>query len=232
MSRRALGVVAVALVLAVTGVLNGAMVRLLTRADSTNAGVAAPVPARGPALPAVGSTEPLAPYAEDIPYAPLQAPTSFDSYQIDNDDQTWRYVVPAGWVPTDVYDAPIPMAELGGVDEARFRPPGEPFVGGYSLRVKAVLERRSPSDMLDGKLEDLGVDPGVEDLTVLEQTADALYFTYRSDDNKLRYNFWRWFAAPGSDEATLEMSVVGREVDEPSLRTLLDRCADDLTPID
>jgi hypothetical protein len=55
---------------------------------------------------------------------------------------------------------------------------------------------------------------------VLGQTEASLKITFRDTNNRLRHNYFQWFAAPGSGEATLEMSVSGRQADQPGLADL------------
>lgn len=191
--------------------------------------------AASPSLPGAEeeSDEP-APYAEDIDYRTLVPPTRFVTYRIGNDVQTWRYLAPRGWQAYTVPDdAELPPAQVDRRQEVRFRPPDEPVEGGYSLRVKAVNDHVPPATMLADKLRALRQAPtSFPDLTLLERTEDSLYFTYRtSSSNRLRYNFFRWFAAPGSGEASLEMSVVGRARDEYGLRGLFDQFRDGLRPV-
>ena len=55
-------------------------------------------------------------------------------------------------------------------------------------------------------------------------------FMFRDGNNRLRYNYFQWFAGPGSSEASLEMSVAGREADEPGLDALFAAFASTLRP--
>ena len=180
---------------------------------------ATPVPA-SPSVPEP-STPSVAPYDPDIDYPTLVPPTEFTRYRISNDLETWSYLAPRGWTAYNVYDVKIPDKDVESWSEVRFRPADEPTEGGYSLRVKVVDDHIPPATMLSNKrlaLEDL------LDVVFLEETDDSLYFTYRTaDSNRLRYNFFRWFAAPGSTEATLEMSVVGRKEDDVGLRGLFEQ---------
>ena len=52
---------------------------------------------------------------------------------------------------------------------------------------------------------------------MLDRATDSVKFTFRDGANHLRYNYFRWFAGPQSSEATLEMSVAGRDADEAGL---------------
>lgn len=190
--------------------------------------------AASPTLPGLEESEEPRPYAPDIDYKTLVPPTRFTTYRIGNDVQAWRYLAPSGWRAYTVPDdTPLRPGQVDSRQEVRFRPPDEPVEGGYSLRVKAVNDHVPPSTMLADKLRALRQAPtSFPDLTLLERTDDSLYFTYRTaTSNRLRYNFFRWFAAPGSGEASLEMSVVGRRQDETGLRGLFDQFRDGLRPV-
>ena len=187
---------------------------------------AGPVPA-SPSVPEP-STPTVAPFAPDIEYATLVPPTKFTRYRISNDLQTWSYLAPKGWAAFDIYNNPIPAKEVEDKGEVRFRPPDEPTEGGYSLRVKEVNDHISPATMVAEKVNALA---DFADFVLLDRTGDSLYFTYRDGNNKLRYNFFRWFAASGVTEATLEMSIAGREVDEVGMRGVFEQFKSGLRPV-
>jgi hypothetical protein len=218
--------------LAVLGVAGGfGLGAVMAGQDPDTFDEATPVPA-SPSYPAPTepTDEPTAPYAPDISWPRLVPPTSFTRYRISNDLQTWSYLAPEGWTAYDVYDVELPPADIPAAGEIRFRPAKEPVLGGYSLRVKEVNDHLTTADMVANKARALG---GYLDLVILKQTDDSLYITYRTtDSNRLRYNFFRWFAAPGSTEATLEMSVVGRKADEAGLRGFFDQFKSGLRPVD
>jgi hypothetical protein len=65
--------------------------------------------------------------------------------------------------------------------------------------------------------------------STLQRTPSAVYFTYIDGEDHLRYNFFQWFAVPDHPNATLEMSVSGRAVDQDGLEALFLRFADNLT---
>ena len=189
---------------------------------------ATPVPA-SPSVPAP-TVPTIAPYAPDIEYATLVPPTSFTRYRITNDLQTWSYLAPEDWIAYTVPgDLVIPPDEIADRGEVRFRPAGEPTEGGYSLRVKESNDHKTPATMLRDKKADLA---DLDDVTYLNETDDSLYFTYRDGNNRLRYNFFRWFAAPGATEATLEMSVVGRMQDELGLQGIFEQFKSGLRALD
>ncbi len=102
----------------------------------------------------------------------------------------------------------------------RWRPADEPTVGGFSLRVKLSTEHKTKAAMVAQKLT--AMQAGYDDVEVLGQTQDLLSFSYRDPDtDRLRFNTFQWFSVAGSEEATFEMSVVGREVDRTGLDDLM-----------
>ena len=133
--------------------------------------------------------------------------TEFGTHRIGNDLQTWEYPAPAGWVAYRVPgDIPTPVDRVDDWDELRWRPLGEPTEGGYSIRVKAIDNHRAPEDEVRVKMADFEL--LYDDVVVLEQTDDSVAFTFRTEDDLFRVNFFQWFTAPDSSEATLE--IVGR----------------------
>ena len=219
---RGLGGALVALLL---GALLGIGGAYATRPDPDAAGLPAPVPAESPSVP----TD--APYDPDIDWPTLSEEfDELDRYRIDNNLKTWEYAVPAGWVAYRVPSGIIaPPEDVPDYDEMRFRPEGEPDEGGFSLRVKVIDNHKAPSDEILDKIA--GMERAYTDLDVIEQTQDAVYFRFRDSNNRLRYNFFRWFVASPATEATLEMSVAGRQQDEPGLRALFDLFAEEAEPV-
>jgi hypothetical protein len=218
------------LLLAVVGVAAGfGLAAMLAGQEPSRFEEVSPVPARSPSVPAVPEPT-VAPYGPDIKYPALVPPTRFTRHRISNDLQTWSYIAPKDWTAYDVTDdSKIPATKIETRGEVRFRPADEPTVGGYSLRVKVVDDHVSTATMVENKLDAL---EDVTDVVVLDQTDDSLYFTYRAlPSERLRYNFFRWFAAPGVTEATLEMSVVGRKDDEVGLRGFFEQFRSGLRPI-
>ena len=55
---------------------------------------------------------------------------------------------------------------------------------------------------------------------------------FRDGNNRLRYNYFQWFAGPDSSEASLEMSVAGRKADASGLDALFATFASSLRPTD
>ena len=72
---------------------------------------------------------------------------------------------------------------------------------------------------------------GADEVHVIERFDDSVKFTFRDGNNRLRYNYFRWFGGPGSAEASLEMSVAGREVDKEGLDYLYNVFASTLEPV-
>ena len=64
------------------------------------------------------------------------------------------------------------------------------------------------------------------------RTEDSVRFVFRDGNNRLRSNYFQWFAGPNSSEASLEMSVAGRKADEPGLDALFATFASSLRPAD
>ena len=196
-----------------------------SRPEPSSSGTPTPVPARGPEVPVDD------PFAPDLDYPPLGEVTEFDTHRIGNDLQTWEYPAPAGWVAYRVPgDIPTPVDRVEDWDEVRWRPLGEPTEGGYSTRVKAIDNHRATADEVRVKVSDFEL--LYDDVVVLEQTDDSVFFTFRTEDDLFRVNFFQWFAAPDSTEATLEMSVAGRRVDRPGMSALFDQFAERAEAVD
>jgi hypothetical protein len=195
----------------------------LARATSlgeTRAAVAAPVPAQ-PVLPVDPSTPP----APDIDYPALATGLTYEPQTLGHGAFAWSYQVPAGWQRYGVDDGL-------GPNEYRWRPSDEPTAGGFSLRVKLVNSHETPAEMVAAKHAALAARPDAYvGFTVVSQTDDTLAFTYRvPSSNTLRYNTFRWIAAPGASEAGIEMSVAGRQRDQDGLADLLAQVSASFTP--
>ncbi|MCX6398526.1 MAG: serine/threonine-protein kinase [Propionibacteriales bacterium] len=165
--------------------------------------------------------------APDIDYPPLTLPASFDTHEVRAGQRVWSYAVPAGWVPFRAGDPTgddrIPMGKVDQQTQVRWRPQGEPAVGGYSLRAEALSTTETVAQQVAAKAAAVA---GLSAGDVYEQTDDTVYFTYRDGSNRLRYNFFRW-VANDAGEAALEISVTGRKADEAALSELLDRVSRD-----
>ncbi len=110
----------------------------------------------------------------------------------------------------------VPRKERSTYDELRFRPPDEPTQGGYSLRVKTVNDHVTTDTMVSERLRLVVAEYGRDDVEYT-RTEDSVKFVFRDGNNRLRYNYFQWFVGPGSSEASLEMSVAGRQADVAGL---------------
>jgi hypothetical protein len=217
------------LLAALVGVGGGLGVGYLRQPQPAAGGTAAPLPASSPSIP-VDPTPTLAPYAPDIDYPPLVPGLTFKPLRMGNSVQEWLVPVPTRWEAFSVpAGEPVPKKERSSFDELRFRPPDEPDAGGYSLRVKTVNAHLPTGAMVSARLA--AVRKAYAEVTVLVRTEDSLRFTFRDGTNHLRYNYFRWFGGPQSSEASLEMSVAGRKVDEAGLEALFTAFASTLRPV-
>jgi hypothetical protein len=169
---------------------------------------AAPLPAESPSVP----VEPERPYAEDIDLAALLPGLTYTRETIGQAPFQYSFRRPKDWTASD--------PQYG---ERSFLPPDRVEQGGYGMRVKIVNARLTPEDMVEQKLD--GLEATEDDVEVVGRSADYLAVTYRSAENRLRYNTFRWFTDPGGIAATFETSVYGRERDVAGLRDLLDKVA-------
>jgi len=215
MSMRGLGAV---LVLVLLGAAGGFAVGHVLEDAPAVVAIAAPVPASNPSLP----VDPIRRFAPDIDYPPLLPSLEYRRHVVGQKGfQQWVYDAPRGWTPT---------VENGDPDEIRWRPADEPVVGGFSLRVKLVFEHKTKAQMVAQKLA--AMQAGYDDVQILGQTQDLLSFSYRDpDSNTQRFNTFRWFSLPASDEALFEMSVVGRSVDQDGLDDLMEQVAQSISPV-
>lgn len=197
------------LALAVVGAAAGYGVGVLRQQEPTSFAATRPVPATSPSIP----VDVPSPYADDIAYPALEPGLDYRQRRIGTAPYAWTFDVPTGWVV--VWQA---------LNERRWRPVGEPSVGGYSLRVKLVTEHKTPEQMVAQKRA--AVTSIYDDVQVIEQTDDRLSFIYREPStNTKRYDLFQWLTAPGGTEADFEMSVVGRSADVPGLEDLLEHVA-------
>jgi hypothetical protein len=170
-----------------------------------------PLPAESPSVP----VEPEEPYADDVDMAPLQEDLDYVRETIGQQPFQYAFRRPEAWLATD--------RDFG---ERSFSPPDREE-GGYGLRVKVVNARLTPTEMVDQKLAAL--ESTEEDVEVVGRSSDTLAVTYRSGENRLRHNTFRWFTDPGGGFATFETSVYGRERDVLGLTDLLDKVAASVT---
>jgi hypothetical protein len=239
MSRRGL---LVALLCGVIGLGLGMIAAYAAQPTSSTNSSANPISAISPSVPIDQETTPHV--APDINFPTLSPDLTLPQvHTIGNDLATWAYHVPQGWpaytVCSVLGECPPPMQpdelltprQLAVQPEVRFRPPNEPPVGGYSLRVK-VLDNTlglNPGQMVGTKIRGFRQTYANDEFSLLHQTPTAAYFTYVDGNDHLRYNYFQWFAAQGSPTATLEMSVAGRKRDVSGLKALFNRFADDVS---
>jgi hypothetical protein len=228
----------VALLCGVLGLGIGIGVAYLAQPQVSKANSADPVTGISPSVPIDPTTGPS--YAQDIRYPTLSPdlPLPPPAHTIGNELATWTYHIPAGWQayavcppgacpPQITTDTKLTPQAAARQPQVRFRPPDEPVVGGYSIRVEALDNTSfNPEQMVATKI--VGFRQAFTDFSRLRKTDSAVYFTYVTSSGHLRYNYFQWFAVPGSSSATLEMSVAGRSQDVPGLKALFNRFADNV----
>jgi hypothetical protein len=229
----------VALLCGVLGLGLGAVVAHAAQPGTSTASDALPITAVSPSVPIDKPTH--RPYRRDISWPALQPGLPIPiTHTISNDLASWTYHVPQGWqafwvcsVPSSCppgksLDMPMAPKTIEKAQEIRFRPPGEPTAGGFSLRVRILDNTLVDVHQIVGtKITGFRDSPEVADFTVLHRDARSVYFAYRdAPSNYHRFNFFQWFAIPGQTNATLEMSVSGRKEDVPGLKSLFQRFAD------
>jgi hypothetical protein len=231
----------VALLCGALGLGLGAIAAHAAHPTTSNAGTAQPISAVSPSVPIDVPSESTP--APDIDYPRLSPDLALPppAHTIGNDLATWTYHVPQGWqayAVCSVGECPPPMAtddklspaQAERQPEVRFRPPDEPTVGGFSLRVKALDNTLgyNAGQLVGTKIVGFRQAYADDQFSLLRRTPSAAYFTYRDSNNHLRFNYFQWFSAPGSATATLEMSVAGRSRDVPGLKALFNRFADNV----
>ncbi len=231
----------VALLCGLLGLGGGALVSYAVQPHpTTSQGSVTPVPAFSPSVPINVPT--VSPYAADIRYPPLSPNLRLPVvHSISNDLADWTYHVPEGWqayavcAPTDHCKPPmtgdtlLKPRQVDRQPEVRFRPPDEPLIGGFLLRVR-VLDNTlgfNPGVMVSTKIK--GFRQAFTDFNIIKHTPNSVYFDYRDEPSNVhRFNYFQWFAVDGDPTATLEMSVAGRETDVPGLEALFQRFADNV----
>lgn len=189
----------------------------------------APGSADGPTDGPTDEESPLGAPAEDIDFPALQLPAGqqYDTHVARSGGHAWTYPIPVGWVAyrvgADNADAGVlTEGRIDRVGHVRWRPAGEPLVGGFSIRLRVLATPARVPEMVDTKVSQL---QKLQDPDVYEQTTDTIYFTYRDGNNRVRYNFFRWLPN-AAGEASLEISVSGRTVDKDGLADLLEAVTD------
>jgi hypothetical protein len=227
----------VALLCGLLGLGGGALVAHVVQPGSHDAGSPRPVAAVSPSVPI--DVTPSRSVAPDITYPALSPDLALNVvHHIGNDLASWTYHVPQSWTAYGVCtatpckiatDEVVPPKKIDKQTQVRFRPPGEPVIGGYSLRVKIMDNTEfNPAQIVPTKVVAFR-QAYPEHFSVFKRTSSAVYFTYVDETNHLRFNYFQWFAVPGRANATLEMSVSGRAADKAGLNALFLRFADNLT---
>jgi hypothetical protein len=229
-----------ALLSGVIGLGLGMIAAFAAQPSLSQGGTAIPISAADPSVPLNISPSP-SPYAKDITFPALQPGLALNTvHTMSNGLARWTYHVPFGWqaywvcsstCPANAYpDKPMAAGVVNKAQEVRFRPPKEPSVGGYSLRVRILDNTLVDVHQIVGtKITGFRDSSEVADFNVIRKNDHLVYFEYRDAGSNLhRFNYFQWFAVPGQTNATLEMSVSGREADVSGLKALFDRFADNL----
>lgn len=174
----------------------------------TSSEAAAPVAAQSPSLP----VDPVPELLPDSTHPALAPGLDLVRQTVGTGDFQMTLPVPEGWV-----------FSVNSLNEWQWRPPEQPDFG-YVLRVEQVLSNRRSIDWtLDRRIDELDEDE--ENLTVLDQTADSLHFSFVLS-NHLRHGHLTWLDLTGSDNAQVEIAVTGRRVDDAGMADLIARIAD------
>lgn len=239
MSRRGL---LVALLCGVLGLGLGMIAAYAAQPTPPTNSTANPISAISPSVP-IDISPSASPYADDIRFPRLRPGLALQGvHTISNDLAVWTYHAPLGWqpywvcsnpssCPADAYqDKPMAAKMVDKAQEVRFRPPKEPASGGYSLRVRILDNTLFDVHQIVGtKIAGFRDSPTIADFNIIRRSRHSVYFEYRDAPSNLhRFNYFQWFAVPGQPNATLEMSVSGREQDVPGLKALFDRFADNV----
>jgi len=196
------------------GVAGGFLAGQLTESDPGQTATS-PLEAASPSVP-------FTPYSADVAYPAWQPDLSYRRVRIGTDPFAWTYLVPKGW-----------ESSRSSPNEYKWGVPGHPS-GSYGFRIELVLgDHETPEHKVAAKLAALRSSPDYSDIRVLgsSPTENTLAFTYRSSpENWLRYNTFRWFAAPGTSTAAVEISVNGRGIDQEGMNDLLETVSASLQP--
>lgn len=172
-------------------------------------GVARPVVAASPSVP----VDPPPELEPDPTEPPLATGVRLEEQQLGGDAFPDTVLAPVGWERTDSLTT-----------EAKWVVPGYPK-NTYGLRIEQVHgQRQSAAAILANRIRELDSAAGIDDLAILDRTADSLEFTY-VETGYLRHGLLRWLDLDGSEAAELEIAVTGRESDVPGMRDLLERVA-------
>lgn len=173
----------------------------------TSSDAASPLTAQSPSLP----VDPVPELLPDSTHPALSPGLALVRQTVGTGDFRMTLPVPKGWV-----------FSVNSLNEWQWRPPVQPDFG-YVLRVEQVLSNRRSIDWtLDRRIDELDEDE--DNLTVLDQTADSLHFSYVLS-NHLRHGHLTWLDLTGSDNAQVELAVTGRRIDDAGMADLIARIA-------
>lgn len=164
-----------------------------------------------PALPELEVAKPV-PYAPDIDYPPLPTDLTYVKKTARGAGHTWTFKVPSTW--TEYAAGPTDIAGT-----LRWRPADEPTIGGYLLRILPIQPRDTPQEQAASRKQKM--EGAYRDVQVLRVTDDTIWFSYRSEGNLRRFNYFAWVPLPDSNDAGFELSVAGRDADQAGLADLL-----------
>lgn len=224
--RSVLGATAAVLAAAAIGVGGGYAAGRMNKPDAPPAPEpaalqsAAPLPAF-PELDIAKSAE----YHRDSDYPVLGVNLTYVPHRAHGAGHVWSYRAPQGWVQTGAN----PGEDEGTV---RWRPAGETVEDhGYLLRILPVAGRDTIEDKV--AIQTANMKKLYQDVTVIRPPSDpdSVWYSYRSDDNYHRLNYFAWVTAPGTSFAGFELSVAGRLSDKDGLADLLEKVKASVRPV-
>ena len=207
--------------LAVLALLGGALgygASLASGSTPAPSGVASPVVAEG----ALSSPEPDPDpepevVVKDDPDDPaLQPGIELERVTMGSERFAVSFLVPEGWNRID-----------RASNEWKWKKPGTSN-NTYVLAVEQVTSRRLTVE----QSKEAATTRLAEDQDQFEprpSDADALDYTYISDEGTRRHSFIRWVGVLRGDQADVEIVVHGRKVDVPGTSELADRIAESVT---
>jgi hypothetical protein len=184
------------------------------------------------------SAPPPVTISKDIDFPPLELglPLTVRHTVVSPDgSRRWQYWVPAGWTASNAGTGqPLKGKQIDRQTEVRWRPPGEPSLGGYSLRFKALdptMTQQQKRREQMAAMRSVERNGNASDLHFLrDRPDDGLWFTYVDGLHHLRYNFFQWMTVP-SGLVGLEVSVAGRKVDWSGLQNLIGNVMGTVVPL-
>lgn len=169
------------------------------------------------------------PYAHDIDYPALKVGLTYDTTKLrvrptpPEPGHVWQVKVPKGWKRY-----PAGVGDPAGT--VRWRPANEPTVGGFLVRVLPIIQPRdTPTEARDARKQKF--QDAYRDVQVIRLEPDSIWFSYRTEENYKRFNYFAWVTSPGSPYAGFELSVAGRDRDRQGLADLLDTMKRSVTRI-